>query len=86
LPVEEPFYFPDPQLFGHPDAYSLFTGFATRLEETGLADRFPLDSELRYIAIELLAERSTVEEVEEDPSMIEDAIAEARGILEERRR
>jgi hypothetical protein len=86
LSPEDPFYFPDPDLFRHPDAYPLFTGFAARLEEAGLAGRFPPEIELRHIAIELLAERSTVEEVEEDPGMIEDAIAEARGILDERHR
>ena len=41
------------------------------LEEAGLAGRFPMDVELRQIAIELLAERSTVEEVDADQSMIE---------------
>jgi hypothetical protein len=86
LPPEDPFYFPNPDLFRHPDAYRMFTAFAARLEETGLAGRFPPEIEVRQIAIELLAERSTVEEVEEDPSMIEDAIAEARGIFEERQR
>jgi hypothetical protein len=86
VPREDPFYFPNPDRFRHPDAYALFTAFAARLEETGLAGRFPTEIELRQIAIELLAERSTVEEVEEDPSMIEDAIAEARGILDERQR
>ena len=84
LPPEDPFYFPDPDLFRHTDVYPLFTGFAARLEEAGLAGRFPPENELRHIAIELLVERSTVEEVEEDPSMIEDAIAEAQGILDER--
>jgi hypothetical protein len=44
-----------------------------------------MDVELRQIAIELLAERSTVEEVEADQSMIEHAISEAQGILGERR-
>lgn len=85
MSVDGPFYMPDPELFGHPDAYPLFTGFASRLEEAGLADRFPTDVELRQIAIELLAERSTVEEVEADQSMIEHAISEAQGILDERR-
>ena len=70
MSVDGPFYMPDPELFGHPDAYPLFTGFASRLEEAGLADRFPGEVELRHIAIELLAERSTVEEVEEDPSRL----------------
>ena len=86
LPVENLFYFPDPDRFGHPDAYSLFTGFAAGLEEAGLAGRFPRETELRHIAIELLAEGSTVEEVIEDPSTIEDAIAEAQGILDQRQR
>jgi hypothetical protein len=86
LPIENPFYSPDPDLFGHPDAYPLFTGFAAGLEEAGLAGRFPRETELRHIAIELLAEGSTVEEVMEDPSMIEDAIAEAQGILDQRQR
>ena len=74
MSVDGSFYMPDPELFGHPDAYPLFTGFASKLEEAGLAGRFPLDVELRQIAIELLAERSTVEEVEADQSMIEHAI------------
>ena len=86
MPVAGPFYMPDPELFGHPDAYPLFTAFASGLEEAGLAGRFPMDVELRQIAIELLAERSTVEEVEADQSMIEHAISEAQGILDERRR
>ncbi len=86
MSVDGSFYMPDPELFGHPDAYPLFTGFASKLEEAGLAGRFPLDVELRQIAIELLAERSTVEEVEADQSMIEHAISEAQGILDERRR
>ena len=84
--AQDPFYFPDPDLFRHPDAYPLFTGFAAGLEEAGLAGRFPPEIELRHIAIELLAERSTVEEIEGDPSMIEHAISEAQGILQERRR
>ena len=86
MPVDGPFCMPDPELYGHPDAYPLFTAFASGLEEAGLAGRFPMDVELRQIAIELLAERSTVEEVEADQSMIEHAITEAQGILDERRR
>ena len=86
MPVDGPFYMLDRELFGHPDAYPLFTGFASRLEEAGLAARFPMDVELRQIAIELLAERSTLEEVEADQAMIEHAISEARGILDERQR
>ena len=80
------FYFPDPDLFGHPDAYPLFAGFASRLEDAGLASRFPADTELRHIAIELLAEQTTVEDIEIDPTLIDAAIIEARSILENRRR
>ena len=47
MPVDGPFYMLDRELFGHPDAYPLFTGFASRLEEAGLAARFPMDVELR---------------------------------------
>ncbi len=86
MSVDGPFYMPDPELFGHPDAHPLFTGFASRLEEAGLSGRFPMDVELRQIAIELLAERTTVEEVEADQSMIEHAISEAHGIHDARRR
>jgi hypothetical protein len=34
--VSEPFYMPDPDLFGHSAAYPLYTGYATELEEAGL--------------------------------------------------
>lgn len=81
----EPFYFPSPDLFGHPAAYPLYTGYAAKLEEAGLAERFPPQAALRHIAIELVAEREAVENLLEDPSLIEDAIDEARHILEERR-
>jgi hypothetical protein len=81
----EPFYFPSPDLFGHPAAYPLYTGYAAKLEEAGLAERFPPQAALRHIAIELLAEREAVENLLEDTSLIEDAIDEARHILEERR-
>jgi hypothetical protein len=77
----EPFYMPSPDLFRHADAYRMFTSYASKLEEAGLRDRFPADADLRHIAIELLAEREPVENVEEDLELIEDAIAEARGIL-----
>jgi hypothetical protein len=63
----------------------MFTSYASKLEEAGLRDRFPADADLRHIAIELLAEREPVENVEEDLELIEDAIAEARGILKEQR-
>jgi hypothetical protein len=82
--VSEPFYMPTPDLFGHADAYRMFTTYASELEAAGLADRFPPDAELRHITIELLAEREAAENVEEDPSLIDDAIAEAREILAER--
>ena len=82
---DEPFYFPSPSMFGHPDAYGLFTGYAAKLEEAGLSPRFPSEPEVRHVAIELLAERYPVETVEQEPELIEDAIVEARGILEERR-
>lgn len=80
----EPFYMPDPDLFGHPNAYPMYTGYATKLEEAGLRDLFPPEAELRKIVIELLAERYAVEDVAEDPSLIEDAIADARDILDRR--
>jgi hypothetical protein len=81
----EPFYMPDPNLFGHPDAYRMYTGYAAKLEETGLAGRFPAEVEVRHLAIELLAERYAVEDVTQKPDLIDHAIAEARGILDERR-
>jgi hypothetical protein len=76
---------PSPDLFRHADAYRMFTSYASKLEEAGLRDRFPAEADLRHIAIELLAEREPVENVEEDLGLIEDAIAEARGILREQR-
>jgi hypothetical protein len=83
----EPFYMPDPDLFGHADAYRAFTGYAARLEEAGLADRFPPEPELRNIVIELLAERKyPMDLLEQAPDIIDDAIEEARDILEEQRR
>jgi hypothetical protein len=48
-------------------------------------DRFPPDGELRNIVIELLAERHAVEEVAENPHLIDGAIVEAQDILDERR-
>ena len=82
--MTEPFYLPNPDLFGDPDAYPLFTAFASRLEAAGLANRFPADVELRHIAIELLAEQTTIEEIELEPTLIDAAIIEARPILENR--
>jgi hypothetical protein len=78
----EPFYMPDPNLFGHSDAYHLFTGYASELEEAGLTDRFPPDADLRKIVIELLAERYPVEVVRDDLDLIEETVHEARTIQE----
>jgi hypothetical protein len=76
---------PDPDLFGHGDAYRLYTRVAAELEEAGLAGRFPSDPELRNIAIEILAERYVVEDLKDELFLIDEAIVEARGILDERR-
>lgn len=81
-----PCYMPDPGLFGHNDAWRLYTSFAAALEEAGLAERFPADPDIRKVAIELLAEREAVENVEEDPSLIDDAAEEARSIILRERR
>lgn len=81
----EPFYAPSPDMFGHADAYRLFTGYAAELEKAGLADRFPPEAEVRHIAVELLAERHSIDTVEEEPSLISEAIGEAHVILQERR-
>jgi hypothetical protein len=80
----EPFYMPDPDMFGHSDAYRLFTGYAAKLEQSGLTGQFPPEPELRHAAIELLAERYTVEDVVQEPDLIDRAIAEARDIVDER--
>lgn len=80
-----PFYMPDPSLFGHADAYRLYTSYAAKLEEAGLADRFPAEAELRHIVIEMLAERHAVEDVEEVPESIDEAIIEAENELRRRR-
>jgi hypothetical protein len=82
----EPFYMPSPSLFRHADAYRMFTGYAAKLEAAGLRDRFPAEADLRHITIELLAERHAVEDFEEEPELIDEAVDEARGILEERRK
>lgn len=77
---------PAPDLFRHGDAYRLYTGYAAKLEQAGLAARFPPEAELRHIVIELLAERYGVDMLEVDPVLIDEAVEEARGILDERRR
>jgi hypothetical protein len=81
----EPFYMPDPDVFGHSNAYVLFTGFAAKLEMAGLADRFPRDTEVRHAAIELLAQRHQVEDLVEERYLIPEAIEEARYYILERR-
>jgi hypothetical protein len=63
----------------------MFTSCASKLEEAGLRDRFPADADLRHIAIEVLAERYPVENFDDEPELIDEAIAEAPRILEERR-
>ncbi len=81
----EPFYFPDPGMFEHNDAYALFTNYAARLVAAGLERSFPSDTGARNIAIELLAERYAVEDVADDPRLIADAIVEAVEIRRARR-
>jgi len=77
---------PTPDLFGNADAYAMYTTYAAALEYYGLADRFPADAELRHVTIELLAERYDVEDVANaELELVEEAIVEARAILEERR-
>jgi hypothetical protein len=83
--TSEPFYFPDPDVFAHADAFTAYTTYAAELEDAGLAERFPDEAELRHLAIELLAERHRVEDVIEDPDRIDEAIVFARGILAQRR-
>jgi len=73
----EPFYFPDPGMFGHDDAWRPTASYAAELETAGLARHFPTSPELRHIAIEILAERSPISDVTEDPRLIADAIVEA---------
>ena len=77
---------PDPGLFGHGDAYRLYTTFAAGLVDAGLADRFPRDPEVRKIMIELLAEREAIENLVENPDLIAEVIDEARGVLDDLRR
>ncbi len=81
----EPFYFPDPDLFEHNDAWRAFTEYAAELQSAGLGRHFPTNPELRHLAIELLAERCAVGDVAEDPRLIADAIVEAVDIRHSRR-
>ena len=82
----EPFYTPPPALFAHPNAYRLYTSYAAKLKDAGLAERFPVDAEYRHVVIELLAERYAIDAVLKEPNVIANAVAEARSILEKRRR
>ena len=81
----EPFYVPTSETFGHDNAYDLFTNYAADLQRAGLARHFPSDPEVRYTAIELLAERCTVSDVAADARLIADAIVEAIEIRYARR-
>lgn len=78
------FYFPSPDLFGNRFAWESYTTYAAKLEEAGLADLFPPEDDLRYIAIELLANRYRIEDVLEQPHLIDMAIQDAAALLEER--
>jgi hypothetical protein len=82
--VSEPFYFPSPDLFANRFAWEAYTKYAADLEEAGLADRFPLEDDLRFITIELLANRYRIEDVVEQPHLIDTAIQDATELLEER--
>jgi hypothetical protein len=78
------FYFPGPDLFGNRFAWASYTTYAAKLEEAGLADLFPPEDDLRYIAIELLANRYRIEDVLEQRHLIDMAIEDAAALLEER--
>ena len=78
------FYFPSPDLFGNRFAWEAYTKYASALEEAGLADLFPSEDELRYITIELLANRYRIEDVIEQHDLIELTIHDATAILQER--
>ena len=84
-PMAEPLYMPDPSLFGHSDAYRLYTTFASELEEAGFRDRLPREPELRNIVIEMLAGREHIDNLIEDPSVIDETIREAEEALAQRR-
>jgi len=77
-----PFYMPSPDMFVDPDNFQLVTTYAADLEAAGLRDHFPVEVDLRTIAIELLAERYPVKDVAAEPErLIYDAVDEAREIL-----
>ena len=78
------FYFPSPDLFGNKFQWGAYTKYAAELEEAGLADLFPAESDLRCITIELLANRYRVEDVIEQHHLIETTVQDAAALLEER--
>jgi len=82
----EAFYLPTSEMLKRDkDAGQMFTTYAARLHDAGLERSFPSDDEVRYVAIELLAERYAVEDVAADPRLIADAIVEAVEIRRARR-
>jgi hypothetical protein len=82
--VSAPFYFPRPDLFGKKFAWEQYTTYAARLEDAGLADHFPSEDDLRFLTVELLVDRYRVEDVIEQPHLIDTAVEDARAILAER--
>jgi hypothetical protein len=75
----EPFSTPAPDQFANPRAYRLDTAYVAALEAAGLAGRFPADLELRYVLIELLAERYPVGLVRDYPFLIAELVPEAEA-------
>lgn len=80
----EPFYFPDPGLFAHPDAYKTYTDYAADLEQLGLRHLFPTDPALRNVVIEILAEGYSLDYVEMFPGIVEEVLPEAEEALRRR--
>ena len=80
------FYLPTSEMLkGDKETWQTYTNYAARLLDAGLERSFPSDAEARYVAIELLAERSAVEDLASDPRLIADAIVEAVEIRRSRR-
>lgn len=81
--MNEAFYTPPPSMFGHGDAFGMFTTFAAQLEAAGLRPHFPADERVRHVAIELLVESYgvSVEDVVDDLSLIDRAVQEADAIV-----
>jgi hypothetical protein len=82
----EPFYVPDDDVIGHSDAHRRYATYAAKLEQTGLASRFPAETDVRHMAIEMLADQASIHAVRDDQNLIDDAVAAARAFLEERRK